>query len=120
MKLTSERIKEAVVETARENGATCALLFGSYARGTATERSDIDVIFVEETDLPFLRRLDRYLGPLVDRLHVPVEVLVYTPQEFERMKDRPFVRQALQEGIILYEHGEVQARSGKMALPSTS
>ena len=103
MKLTLERIKEAVIEAAREHGAICALLFGSYARGTATHRSDVDVIFVEETDLPFLKRLDRYLDSLIDRLRTPVEVLVYTPQEFERMKKKGFVQQALQEGVILYE-----------------
>ena len=114
-----EEIKKAVADIARENGAQFALLFGSYARGTATRRSDVDVIFVEETERPFLGRLDKYIGPLVDRLHIPAEVLVYTPSEFERMKDRPFIRQALKEGVVLYEHGEVQTRGKQMAVPGT-
>lgn len=101
--LDLERIREAVAEIARANGASLALLFGSYARGTATKRSDVDVIFVEETDARFLDRLDRYMGPLYDRLRTGVEVLVYTPAEFERMKDRGFVRRALREGVLVYE-----------------
>lgn len=89
---------------AEANGAKLAVLFGSYARGTATTRSDVDLIFVEDTDLPFLKRIDRYFDPLVDMLRAPVETLVYTPDEFERMKLRPFITRALREGIVLYEH----------------
>ena len=80
-----------------------AVLFGSYARGTATDRSDVAIIFVEETGLRFLERLDRYFDPLVDRLKAHVEAFVYSPEEFERVKDRPFIRRALEEGVVLYE-----------------
>ena len=104
-----ELIRQAVVEIARANGAVKAILFGSYARGTPTARSDVDLIFVEETSLPFLARLDRYLNPLVDRLRTSVEAFVYTPSEFQRMAEGPFVRKALDEGILLYESGKVQS-----------
>ena len=115
MIIAMDRIQEEVAEIARENGAELAVLFGSYARGTATDRSDVDLIFVERTDLPFLKRLDRYFDPLVDRLGTSVETLVYTPEEFERMKDRSFIRRALKEGMILYESGKVPTRSGEVA-----
>ena len=108
--LTIQQIKDAAVEVAVRNGASFAILFGSYARGTADDRSDVDLIFVEDTDLPFLRRLDRYFDPLVDKLRTAVEVLIYTPEEFEDMKDRAFVRRALAEGVIVYESGEEAAR----------
>ena len=98
-----EAIKQAVSEIAKANGASLAVLFGSYARGTATKRSDVDVIFVEDTDARFLDRLGRYMDPLYDRLKTGVEVFVYTPAEFERMKERSFVRRALTEGIRVYE-----------------
>jgi len=98
-----EAIREAAVRVAEANGAKLAILFGSYARGTATARSDVDLIFVEDTDLPFLRRLDRYFDPLADMLRAPVETLVYTPDEFEMMKKRAFIKRAVEEGIVLYE-----------------
>jgi uncharacterized protein len=103
MRDSLESIRQAAARVAEANGASLAILFGSYARGTATARSDVDLIFVEETDLPFLRRLDRYFDPLADMLHAPVETLVYTPGEFETMKERAFIKRAIDEGIVLYE-----------------
>ena len=103
MVLDLEMIRQAVSEVAHANGANLAVLFGSYARGTATRRSDVDVIFVEDTDARFLDRLGRYMNPLVDALRASVEVLVYTPHEFESMKKRAFVKRALEEGVVLYE-----------------
>ena len=98
-----DKIREAVANVAKANGASLAILFGSYARGTATKRSDVDLIFVEETDLPFLKRLDKYIGPLVDMIGMSVEALVYTPEEFQQMKDRSFIKRALKEGVVIYE-----------------
>lgn len=100
-------IRRAVAEVARRNGAQKAILFGSYARGTATTHSDVDLLFVEPTELPFLSRLDRYFDPLVDRLKIGVELFVYTPEEFERMAHSGFVAQAVKEGIVLYESGKI-------------
>ena len=101
-------IKAEVAVLAERNGAAFALLFGSYARGTATERSDVDLIIVQETEAPFLRRLDAYYEALAGRIEAAVEILVYTPAEFAAIRSRPFIRQALSEGIVLYESGKVQ------------
>jgi predicted nucleotidyltransferase len=99
-----ERIREAVTFVARRNNARRALLFGSHARRTATRRSDVDLLFVEETKDRFLDRLDRYFDPLSDMIERPIEVLVYTPDEYKRMReDSAFVRCAEREGIVLYE-----------------
>lgn len=103
---TPEMVRQAVLEVARRNGAILACIFGSYGRGTATERSDLDVFFVAETDLRYLKRLDDYFDPLVDRLAIGIDVFVYTPEEFARMKERPFVRRALREGQVVYERRE--------------
>jgi predicted nucleotidyltransferase len=75
------------------------LLFGSLARGDARDHSDIDLIVVKETEKRFLDRLDEFY----DDAREAMDVLVYTPQEFEEMKQRPFVKMALKEGRILYE-----------------
>jgi len=34
---------------------------------------------------------------------VALDLLVYTPQEMEWMRERPFLRQALKTGKVLYE-----------------
>ena len=59
-----ERVLSAVAEVAAESPALEARVFGSWARGTQSRRSDLDVLIIEETTEPFLRRLDRYLLPL--------------------------------------------------------
>ena len=63
----------------------------------------MDVIIVTETNQRFLERLDPYFGELVDALRTGVDLLVYTPAEFEKMREGPFVARALAEGKIVYE-----------------
>ena len=75
------------------------LLFGSLARGDARDHSDIDLIVIKDTQMRFLDRLDEFY----DDAREAMDILVYTPQEFEEMKERPFVKRALREGKMLYE-----------------
>ncbi len=77
------------------------ILFGSWARGSATRRSDIDLFLVWDCDLPPLDRIGQVLALLVDA-PAPVEVIVYTPGELAQRVDRPFIRQLLAEGKTLY------------------
>ena len=83
-------------------GAQKIILFGSLARGAAGRTSDLDLIVIYDTDLPFAARLDRFYSALAPR--VALDLLVYTPREWERMSvSNPFVRQVLREGQVLYE-----------------
>ena len=63
---------------------------------TAGAGSDIDVIVVAPTERPFVDRFRDYLPAIVDA-GVGVDLLVYTPAEFARMKaeERPFLVDAL-------------------------
>ena len=70
-------------EPLRAAGVKRAIAFGSYARGVADAWSDLDLVVVMETDLPRLDR-GRLLGELYDSLPVSLDVLVFTPAEFER------------------------------------
>jgi predicted nucleotidyltransferase len=79
------------------------LLFGSLATGEVDEWSDVDLVVVKETSLRFLDRIREVLQLLHPR--VGVDVLVYTPEEFDRLtQERGFVRQEiLEKGQLLYE-----------------
>ncbi len=76
--------------------AHAAWIFGSHARGTAEDESDIDVIVVAPTGRPFVERFRDYL-PAIVNAGVGVDMLVYTPEEFARMQaeERPFLVDAL-------------------------
>jgi predicted nucleotidyltransferase len=60
-----------------------AWLFGSVAAGTAGPWSDLDVLVVCETDQPFPERPREFFD--LSDLGIPVDVLVYTPEEFDRL-----------------------------------
>lgn len=79
------------------------LLFGSLATGNIEEWSDVDLVVVMETELRFLDRTREMLRLLNPR--VSVDILVYTPEEFERLRqERPFVRHEIcEKGRVLYE-----------------
>lgn len=88
---------------------TCAqpekiILFGSHARGDAGPDSDLDLLVVARASgssrLQALAMERSLIG-----VDLPVDLVVVTPQDLERDRDRPgtLIRPALQEGETLYE-----------------
>ena len=86
------------------------ILFGSLAQGTVGEWSDLDLVIIKDTSLPFLQRLKEVA--LLCLASVSVDYLVYTPAEFAQMitEDNPFiVKEVVQKGKVLYERQPVEA-----------
>ena len=79
------------------------ILFGSAARGEADEFSDLDFVVIKATEQPFLDRLKE--AALMCKAPGAIDVLVYTPQEWQRMQEdgSPFAERVLREGRIVYE-----------------
>jgi predicted nucleotidyltransferase len=79
------------------------ILFGSYCTGQVGEWSDLDLVIIKKTKTPFLDRTRQVLELL--KPQVGVDVLVYTPAEFERLsQERPFVRREIvARGRVIYE-----------------
>lgn len=94
---------ERITQELRRLGATLVVLFGSRARGTATETSDADLLVVMPS-IPgetFAGRLARVASDVQPR--IPVDLLVYSPDEFASIRvSRRFVRDALAEGRVLH------------------
>ena len=61
-----------------------AFLFGSLAINKGDYWSDIDVVIVADVDAPFIERPMAFFD-LFD-LGVPMDILVYTPEEFETLR----------------------------------
>jgi uncharacterized protein len=78
------------------------ILFGSFARNESDELSDIDLVIIKETDEEFFSRLRSVLRLLDPQ--TAHDVLVYTPAEFEAMRERgnALIETVLEEGIVLY------------------
>jgi len=77
-----------------------AILFGSHARGSQDRRSDIDLLVVHRTSRDFFRRYQDF-PELWDMFPCAIDLLSYTPEEWEKVKDRRFFQQILKEGILL-------------------
>jgi predicted nucleotidyltransferase len=59
---TINEITDRLTPVFEQNGVTKAILFGSYAKGTATEESDVDIVVA----LQPTERAIRYFGVLGD------------------------------------------------------
>lgn len=67
------------------------ILFGSLATGDVGETSDLDLLIVKETPLPFYERLREVA--LLCGLDVGADLLVYTPEEVDlAMRENRFFR----------------------------
>lgn len=80
------------------------VMFGSHAKGTAHPNSDLDLLIIEESELPRYRRSGRYRRVLCG-VFPAKDVVVWTPQEVEewRTVSNAFISTALSEGRLLYE-----------------
>ncbi|HJX31208.1 MAG TPA: nucleotidyltransferase domain-containing protein [Thermodesulfobacteriota bacterium] len=97
-----EALKQQIVSTFKPFDPQQIIVFGSIARGDWDEMSDIDVIVVYRTNKSFLDRLkELYLSWDIPKA---VDILAYTPEEFEQMfQQNVFIQEALNTGEVLYE-----------------
>jgi len=83
------------------------ILFGSQARGTADDRSDVDILVV----CSFTGKR-RHLMLEMDRalrgLNLARDIMILTPEEFELDRHIPgtIARPAWKEGRVLYESAQ--------------
>ncbi|MBI2357707.1 MAG: nucleotidyltransferase domain-containing protein [Deltaproteobacteria bacterium] len=88
----------------KEYRAERVILFGSHARGDATEDSDVDLLVVAPTKERFFERMASVRRLIRDlRNGLPVSPIVLTPGELEKRRQAgdPFVREILETGVSL-------------------
>ncbi len=107
--LTTDKVCRRLRSVIGQHGIRRFVLFGSFARGTQTAESDVDVIVIGDFKERFL---DRYLTvlPMLHELLRPhaAEPLIYTLDEFERLRSRAggIVVTACKEGIEIDVDGK--------------
>jgi predicted nucleotidyltransferase len=99
-----ERVKAISKRLKKEYGAQEVILFGSHARGEATEDSDVDILVIAPTTEPFFQRIASVKRLIRDlRNGLPVSPIVLTQEEIEervRVGDQ-FIEGILEEGVEL-------------------
>lgn len=108
--VTDQLLQEVVGRILSVGAPHTIVLFGSQARGDARPDSDLDLLIIEDSDLPRYKRSVPYLRALVG-LFPAKDVVVWTPKEVEEWAAVPhaFITTALREGKILHAR---QGRSG--------
>jgi len=82
-----------------------AILFGSLATGRQSSKSDVDLILVLKTNKPYFERFEGLLQDLYRAIPGrDIECFIYSPEELAGISHRAFIRRALHEGILIYEH----------------
>ncbi|MDR1838403.1 MAG: nucleotidyltransferase domain-containing protein [Treponema sp.] len=93
---TIEEIKNKITNTARQYGIQKAYLFGSYARGEAENKSDIDIC-IEKGNLRTLFELSGFCQDLEETLGNKVDVVTTTGLSGD------FKEKIGREMILIYE-----------------
>jgi predicted nucleotidyltransferase len=106
--ISDDVIEEMARRIVREVDPQRILLFGSWARGAATEQSDVDFLVVERE--PFGRNRSRRqeaarIWRCLSDFRIPTDILVYSVNEVAQWKDSSYhmIARAMREGRVLYE-----------------
>ena len=80
------------------------ILFGSQARGEASNHSDFDIMVVEEKPANRFEEIVR-LNRLLRSFNVAIDLLVVSDEKFQYWRDTPgnVYYEAATHGLILYE-----------------
>ncbi|NLL94703.1 MAG: nucleotidyltransferase domain-containing protein [Thermoplasmatales archaeon] len=96
----ADEVCQRIVETFRPERIT---VFGSVAKGLANEDSDLDMVVVMRTDLPYMERSVAIYGS-IDELRMATDILVFTPEEYDDgLRDgNTFIGRIDSEGVEVY------------------
>ncbi|HNT36839.1 MAG TPA: nucleotidyltransferase domain-containing protein [bacterium] len=99
-----DTIEKMAQRIAQQFDPDLIVLFGSYAKGIATLDSDLDILVVLPVEGSVRQTACAIDALLSDRV-LPVDLIVLTPEQFERQKDRSgtIACEAVREGKIIYE-----------------
>jgi predicted nucleotidyltransferase len=76
------------------------IIFGSFAAGDQSKHSDLDIIVVKNTRERFVKRLTSDYLDIDEVVGMPVDVFIYTPEEWKSKKESLFFRNAAKERIL--------------------
>ena len=93
---TLSEIKDAVAPIAEAYGVNRVYLFGSHARDSANEKSDID-IKIEKGKIKSLLELSSFRLDLEDALGVSVDLLTST------MSNKELLNRIARDEVLIYE-----------------
>lgn len=95
---TKDEIKEKLEPIFKAAPIEKAILFGSYAKGLQTSKSDVDIVIDSNGNI---RGID-FFGILED-ITVCLDKRIDLIERYEIVENSPIYRTIEQEGVVLYE-----------------
>ncbi len=111
--LTDAEIEALIARLATRARPHRIIVFGSYAKGTATATSDLDLLVIRDTDRPMAQRADD-LTPICNGYLIPIDLHVYTPEEVREYskEDYHFLQTVVLTGKVVYDASPGAVRTG--------
>lgn len=98
-----EEIKKMLSPIFKKYKIKRAIVFGSYAKGEESSRSDLDLVLIQDTDKRFFDRYEGIYSEILNKIGGELDLLIYTPNELEKIAHRKFIRHIIKEGKVIYE-----------------
>jgi len=95
-----ERVAKDLYLAFRKSGISVTV-FGSYARGEADRRSDVDVLVIAKDRAALEDKIGRIEADFARRYGVSLSVKVLSPSDLKRGLVPPFVQAAEKEGVLI-------------------
>lgn len=106
MRYSIEQIKEKIAPIAKKHGIPAVYLFGSYARGTETDLSDLDLLIdTEGTALKSLFALGGLYSDLEEAFEIPIDMVTLDslkPSHTLGPDSPEFRENVLREKVMVY------------------
>ena len=74
------------------------VLFGSYAKGTATKESDIDILLISETKTG----IDKITKEIHAKYGKEINAVVMTSEDFKKQKGKEIIKEIIKNHYVLY------------------
>jgi len=106
--MISERLRNTIVNRIRDSfDPDQIILFGSHARDSADDRSDIDLMVVK-SGVQHRRQEAVRIYRALKGLCLPVDIMVTTPEIMEEYRDcwHLVYHDVAKEGQVIYERGQ--------------
>jgi len=97
-------IRSLILDSVEPGTIKKIYLFGSYAYGKPTKKSDIDLCVVIKDDLDYMKIQKKIALVLYDNSNAPVDTLLYKENEFNDFSNTDGIENVIfTEGKIIYE-----------------
>ena len=74
------------------------VLFGSFAKGTATKESDVDILLISKTK----EGIDKITKEIYAKYSKEVNAVLMTSDDFKKQKDKAITKEIIKDHYVLY------------------